>query len=177
MSVLGAWAGRVSRVPHAGLLFTMNRGSAEACFVSLDTRLGTHLHEAENCIETSPTASLVISSAAIETALKHLLLRPLVFGMIYDDNTAKVIAELLLRSSRFERLLFHILEDRGLDIRARKRDGATVSLWDESEQIKQLRNDVVHKGSLVGLVEAQWAVELAGFFVKRIYPGLRSQFV
>ncbi len=151
-------------------------GSYYQSHPDVDERAKALLHEAEHCLETSPTASLVISWTAIEIALKQLLLRPVVFGMVHDENTATVIAELLLRNRSFERLLIHILEDRGLDIRARKRDGANVSLWDELQQIKQLRNNVIHEGSLVGLKEAQWAIKLAGVLVKRVYPWLRSQF-
>ena len=152
-------------------------GSYYLSHPDLDERAKAVLREAEHCLETSPTASLVISWAAIEIALKQLLLRPVVFGMVHDENTATVMAELLVGNPSFKRLLFHILEDHGLDIRAMKRDGANVSAWDELQKIKRLRNDVVHEGALMGPQEAQWAVELASFLVKRVYPWLRSRLI
>jgi len=72
------------------------------------------IEEARNLIDVSPTASLVFSASAIEITLRDVLLKPVAFGMVHDENTGLLNADLVVENNRFKTLLLTILEDYGL---------------------------------------------------------------
>ena len=93
-----------------------------------DTAIG----EAQKLIEISPAASLVFSRSAVEITLRDVLLKPVAFGMVHDENNGPLIAELVIGSHNFTRSLFNVLEDYGLDLK----QVSHKKLWEEMEEIK-----------------------------------------
>ena len=110
--------------------------------VPADTAIG----EAQKLIEISPAAPLLFSRSAVEITLRDVLLKPVAFGMVHDENNGPLIAELVIGSHNFTRLLFNVLEDYGLDLKQVRRPGSHKKLWEEMEEIKQIRNRILHSG-------------------------------
>ncbi len=64
------------------------------------------IDEARDLLEVSPTASLVFSRSAIEITLRDVLLKPVAFGMVHDENAGSLMADLAIGNRHFTRLLF-----------------------------------------------------------------------
>lgn len=133
------------------------------------------LEEARKLQSTSASASLVFSQATIEIALRDVILEPVVFGMVHEESTGPLIAELVVGNRQFTRLLFAVLEEHGLNLRTRKRKGSSKSLWEEMEDIKKVRHSILHRGAAASERDAQLALTLAELFVERLYPYIEQR--
>jgi hypothetical protein len=116
---------------------------------NLTVSADTAIEEAQNLIDVSPRASLVFSFSAIEITLRDILLKPVAVGMVHDDNTGRLIAEFVIRSNSFTKLLLQILEHYGFDLKQVTRPGSDKKLWVEIEEAKQIRNNILHNGGTV----------------------------
>lgn len=133
------------------------------------------LQEAFDLLDVSSTASLVFSRSATEIAIRDVLLRPVVYGMVHDESTANIISELVLKSRQFKGLLFSILKTHGVDLNEITRPKSSDSLWKEMERIKELRNGILHYGKKATREEAVISTELAGVIIEGVYPHLRKR--
>ncbi len=133
------------------------------------------IDEAGDLLEVSPTASLVFSRSAIEITLRDVLLKPVAFGMVHDENAGSLMAELVIGNHHFTRLLFSILEDYGLDLKRITRQDVSKSLWEEMEDIKEIRNRVLHRGDKASKEQAKLSLEIAEILLRGLYPHLRKQ--
>src|ERR1051325_7723372 len=70
------------------------------------------LHEAQSFLATNPKVALVFSTTAMEIALKAVMLRPIVFGLVHTEGLAGFITEVATDGTgmdRFKKLLRGIL--------------------------------------------------------------------
>lgn len=131
------------------------------------------IQEARDLLDFNPTASLVFSGSATEMALRDVLLKPVVYGMVHEESTAESIAMLVIRNSKFTTLLFDILKKYGVDLEKRKRPTSAKTLWVEINKIKDLRNRVLHRGEKATREDAEISLELAEIIIKDVFPDLR----
>lgn len=141
----------------------------------LDGPAKSALNEARDLLDVSSTASLLFSRSATEIAIRDVLLRPVVFGMVHDESTANVISELVLGNQKFKRLLFSILETNGVDLKKTTRPNSSVNLWNEMEEIKKLRNRIIHDGIKAKHEDAVVSLELAEIIIEGVFPHLRKR--
>ena len=141
----------------------------------LTARTESAIEEARHLLEVSPTASLVFSRSAIEITLRDVLLKPVAFGMVHDENAGSLMAELVIGNRHFTRLLFNILEDYGLDLKNTPRQSGSKNLWAEMEEIREIRNRVVHYGEKASQEQAELSLEIAEILLRKLYPYLRKQ--
>jgi hypothetical protein len=134
----------------------------------------TAIREAQKLIEISPAASIAFSRSAVEITLRDVLLKPVAFGMVHDENNAQLIAELVLGSHNFTKLLFNVLEHYGLDLKQVRRPGSQKQLWKEMEEIKQIRNEILHRGGTASRNAAELSLEIAIMLLRNVYPELRK---
>ena len=134
----------------------------------------TAIEEAQKLIDISPRASLVFSISAVEITLRDILLKPVAVGMVHDDKTGPLIADFIIRSNSFTKLLLKILEDYGIDLKQFTRTGSDKKLWTEIEETKKLRNDVLHHGGIVSQEDAKLSLDIAIILLKKLYPALRK---
>lgn len=135
------------------------------------------LEEARRLKNVSHSACLVFARAATEIALRDAILKPVVFGMVHEENTGSLIAELVVGNQQFTKLLFAVLEDYGLDIKNKKRRGSSKTLWDEMEGIQKLRNRVLHRGETVSEQDALLALKISEIVVEGLITYLRDRIV
>jgi len=138
--------------------------------VPADTAIG----EAQKLMDISPAASLVFSRWAVEITLRDVLLKPVAFGMVHDENNDWLIAELVIGSRNFTRLLFNVLEDYGLDLKQIRRPESNKKLWQEMEEIKETRNKILHSGGTASRDAAELSLEIAIMLLRTLYPELRK---
>lgn len=135
------------------------------------------IEEAYKLIDVSPTASLVFSSSAIEITLRDVLLKPIAAGMVHDEDTGPLIADLVIEHRHFTKLLFNILENYGLNLKQDTRPGSGKNLWSEMEEIKTLRNKILHQGEKATLEMATLSLEISVALLHRLFPHLRKAIV
>lgn len=132
--------------------------------------------EAEKLFTISPSASLVFSRSAVEITLRDVLLKPVAFGMVHDETAGALIADLVIGNQRFTSLLFSVLEKYGFDIRTEKRAGISKTIWEEMEDIKKVRNEIVHYGKEAMPEQAELSLKFSKLLLK-IYRHVREQIV
>lgn len=133
------------------------------------------INEARSLLEVSPTASLVFSRSAIEIALRDVLLKPVAFGMIHNENAGSLMVELALENQQFTKLLFSVLEDYGLDLKKAVRDRGSNNLWAEIREITKIRNLILHRGEKASKEQAERSLEIAYILLDKLYPYLRKR--
>ena len=134
------------------------------------------LDHAERIRPHSNEAALVLAAAANEVAIKTLLLRPLISGLVHAEAVAPLFADELLKPTGFERskdLLFDLLNRVGeIDLATYRRDGATRSLWEELKDVASKRNAVVHRCAAASAPDVELALSLSRELLLVLYPQL-----
>ena len=143
-------------------------------YPNLSVPADTAVEEAQKLIEISPAASIVFSSSAVEITLRDVLLKPVAFGMIHDANNSHLITDLVIGSRNFKKLLFEVLEGHGLDLKQIRRPGSHKKLWQEIDEMKQIRNKILHHGRTASRDAAELSLEIAIMLLRNLYPELRK---
>jgi hypothetical protein len=121
-----------------------------------------------------PNAALLFAASAVEITVKHLLVKPIVNGLVHNEAVADVVVAMTpvqTGSDGFKRLLFGILKRvADVDLASHKRPGSNRVLWDEWTQLQKARNDLVHDGippsaDTLGLFDA-----VAAEFLNVVFP-------
>ena len=133
------------------------------------------LFEAKSLLNVSATASLVFSRAAIELALRDVILKPIAFGMVHDENTGSLMVELAVGNQQFTKLLFSVLQDYGVDLKNIDRNNGSNNLWAEIQEIAKIRNQILHRGKTASKEQAEQSLEIASILLNKLYPFLRNQ--
>lgn len=133
------------------------------------------IQDARDLLNSHPTASLVFSGSATEMALRDVLLKPVVYGMVHEESTAEGIAGLVIRNSKFQTLLFDILKKHGVDLEKIKRPKSANTLWMEIKKIKDIRNRVLHSGEKATREDAEISLELAEIIIEGVFPHLKKK--
>lgn len=121
--------------------------------------------EARELEENHPSASYVFATSAIEIFLKASLLKPVVYGLVYNESLAEVIVETALSFPGFERykkllsgLFLELIE---IDINKVKRFGSDKFLLQEASDVQEKRNKIIHQGMIVDNNDAKYAISVA----------------
>jgi hypothetical protein len=137
------------------------------------------LLEAQSLLSSHPRASLVMAATAMELAVKVVLLKPIVFGLVHIEGLAGFITELATKHTgmeRFRHLLTAILAQfGGVDLKTLTRPGSTKTLWKEMEDVQTVRNGAIHRGEAVSGANASLAVALASTLLKELFPQVLSR--
>lgn len=106
-------------------------------------------HHANELLDVSPRCALVMYTTAIELFLKSVLLKPVLYGMIHNENIANLIVDSTTGQSGFSRynkllstLCLHAAGTKLDDIKGMK--GKPILA--EAEEVQKIRNIVVHQG-------------------------------
>ncbi|MDO8282338.1 MAG: hypothetical protein Q7U10_06915 [Thermodesulfovibrionia bacterium] len=125
------------------------------------------LHEANHY-----SAALVFFATSIELFLKATLLKPVVYGLVHNDNLADVIVQYALGQSGFDRykgLLAQLFTDIAeIDLNEIKREGGTKPLLEEALDIQKFRNKIIHLGASCTEADSALAKDIAALVFGRI---------
>jgi hypothetical protein len=108
------------------------------------------MEEAMALSQNHRNAALLFATSAAEITIKHLLVKPIVNGLVHNEAVADVIMAITpvqTGSDGFKNLLFGVLKKvADVDLAAYKRAGSNRTLWDEWKQLQKDRNDLIHDG-------------------------------
>lgn len=136
--------------------------------------------EAEKIRKESPSAALVLYTAAIEVGLKVTILKPVIYGLVHNDSVADLISDMTVKQSGFDRikdLLAAVLAQYGgIDLANFKISGHSKTIWQEMADIQSTRNEVVHKSKLAtpdkAVVAREVAVMILGGWLPKVLDTL-----
>lgn len=130
--------------------------------------------EANSLLETSPSASLILFTTAIEIGLKVTILKPVIYGLVHNESTADLISELAVKHNGFDRikgLIESVLSEyANIDLKEFQIDGHTKTIWQEIAELQKARNAVVHRGELATKEVAQLAASVATIILGMFLP-------
>jgi hypothetical protein len=126
-----------------------------------------------------PTAALVFAVTATELAIKAVLLKPIVFGLIHTEALASFVSDLTTQHTgmeRFQTILTEILgRFGGVDLKTFQRNGSTLTLWNEIVTVQKARNAVVHQGKAGDDANAPLAIAVAATLLNEIFPSVLAK--
>jgi hypothetical protein len=97
-----------------------------------------------------PTAALLFAASAVEITIKHLLVKPIINGLVHNESVADVVMALTptqTGSDAFKNLIFAVLKRvADVDLATHHRVGSNRLLWDEWKQLQRDRNNLIHDG-------------------------------
>jgi hypothetical protein len=117
-------------------------------------------------------ASVIYSFSAVESILRDLILRPLIWGTFIDAEVAGLITDNLLlnRFDQLSKFIFHFIEiSTGVNLQIIKRTGQSIDLWREINEHKVLRNSIVHRGTQCDKDAAVRGLDIANYLYKEIF--------
>jgi len=131
------------------------------------------LNESEKLLNNQHfSASVIYSFTAIENILRDLILRPLVWGTFIDEEVAGLITDSVLnnRIDQMSKFIFHFIKEcTGLDLRKITRSNQSIPLWQEINELRLLRNHIIHKGIKCDEDSAVRALETAKHLYNDIF--------
>jgi hypothetical protein len=137
------------------------------------------LRYAEALLPSYPRAALVFAVTAAEVAIKTVLLKPIVFGLVHTEGLASFITDLTTQHTgmeRFQTLLTVILAQfGGVDLKVFKRGDSAKTLWQEIGEIQTARNAVIHRGENADDAKAVLAIAVAATLLKDIFPQILAK--
>jgi hypothetical protein len=134
------------------------------------------LKYAQSLLTAYPMAALVFAATAMELAIKVVILRPIVAGLVHTEGLAEFITDLTTQHTgmdRFRSLLAEIFARfGGVDLKTYKRPHSTMTFWQEMAEVQNARNGVIHRGEKAKKTAASLAVAVAATLLKRIFPSV-----
>jgi hypothetical protein len=132
------------------------------------------LSEARNLVPRHAGAAVVFASAAIETALKVALLKPIVGGLVHNERFAELLATLITGQAsnlqKLQKLIFRVVKEHAqIDLATFKPDCAKSTLWKEILKAQKRRNEILHRGDTAALADAKIAVSTAQVVLETIF--------
>lgn len=132
------------------------------------------LRTAESLADASPSASLVFAAVCLELTVKNVILHPLVYGLVHNEAVARFVAQYAVGrggASRFDRLLLRLLHELAdVDLAAYRRQGVTLTLWEEVLCVTNLRNIVLHCGQEATDDQARTARDVSRTLLCVVFP-------
>jgi len=129
---------------------------------------------ARSLMPSHPKAALVFAVTATELAIKTVLLKPIIFGLVHTEALASFITDLTTKHTgmdRFQTILTEILARfGGVDLKTYKRTASSKTLWGEIGEVQQARNAVVHQGGTAEDSKADLSIAVATTLLSEIFP-------
>lgn len=132
--------------------------------------------EARSVAPTSPTAALVLFTAAIEVALKTTVLKPVIYGLVHNESIADLVSDLVVKTNgldRFKDILSRIMgQYSDVDFDHYKLRGHAKTIWEEIAMVQTARNAVVHRAEPATEDVAALAKEIAAAIIIEFLQGV-----
>ena len=121
--------------------------------------------KAKEHIDGDPTSSLIYSSIATEVIIKSVILKPIISGLVHSEAVSELVASLLIKQSgvgRFNSLIFKISNNyAGIDLSEVKRKNSKKLLWQERNDIQEIRNKIMHQAADCTKEQAKLSYDIA----------------
>ena len=128
----------------------------------------------------SPTASQVFATTAIEISLQNGILKPILYGLVHNENVAELIMDFTTWFTgivRYKDLLNRIIYEYGnIDLIKYYREGKKDSIMNEIRDNQALRNKILHKGIIADKNNSLQAIEVTETILTTILPKVLDSF-
>jgi len=131
------------------------------------------LSEAMKLKDESSRSSLIMAAAASEICLRDALLTPIIYGSFHSDSSGDLIASLIVdtKNNRVIKALLDIFaRHTGIELRQYVRSGSAKTLWQELNEMRRIRNAILHRGDGAAYEEAVLSIEAADCLLNLIFP-------
>ncbi len=122
------------------------------------------------------SASQVFAGAAIEVAFKDVFVRPVVYGLVHNEDAAEMVADLVDAIRQLERLkklvVYVASEFAGINFFEVRVGQSNTSLWEDITGVREKRNDVLHKGVEATDETARHSIGVAEMLLKEVFPAV-----
>ena len=132
--------------------------------------IDSYLH-ANELLDISPRGALVMYTTAVELFLKSVLLKPVLFGMINNENVAELIVYYSVGQTGFNRYkkLLNSLCLCVANIELSDIQGTSGKpILDEAAEIQEVRNRVLHQGYKASVDDMKKAKNIASLIFKDV---------
>jgi hypothetical protein len=123
----------------------------------------TSQDEAKKILNTSPSSAILFTYTAIETAIKHAILKPMIYGMTHNENVANLIVNKFLQLSNvdaYTSITFKLVDELiQLDLSNAKTHQNKLIIK-ETENLAKKRNNIIHSGRLYEKDDALEALKI-----------------
>jgi len=120
------------------------------------------------------SAAFLFAVIATEVAVKTVLLKPIVHGLVHNLPTSSLIADLVLERKNLadiKKLLFESLSNiAGVDLGSFRRSESRQILWEEITSLQTKRNKLVHQAQMLSSTDAEMAIAVARAVLEDIFP-------
>ena len=132
--------------------------------------------QSEQLVATNASAAQVLAFAAVEYFIKIVFLKPVVSGLIHDENVGELVASIVVKSGKFQGLLFDILATYGADIRKIPiEDAPQRTLEKEITRLGDIRNKVVHRCEEASEQDANITIKLVHTLHHEVFQTLLNR--
>jgi len=122
------------------------------------------------------SAAFLFSVIATEVAVKTVLLKPIVHGLVHNLPTSSLIAGIVLKRKNFEdikKLLFKSLSNiAGVDLGSFRRAESNQILWEEITSLQTKRNKLMHGAQMLSSTDAEKAIAVASAILNDVFPAV-----
>lgn len=105
------------------------------------------------------SAALIFFVSAIEILFKTTLLKPVIYGLIHNEELAEVVVKNFLNQSgfaRYENLMSKIFQGlSNVNLSVVKRESSDKTLMIECKDFQNVRNGIIHQGLKIGSEDAE----------------------
>jgi len=121
-------------------------------------------------------AAQAFAGGATEVAYDQLLIRPMLYGFVHDEDVAEAISGIpdeVKNVYKFKGFLEGVIAKfAGVTFQSLF-PGSNKTLWKYIQDVKGIRNSILHGGNLnVSPVEAKESIDLASQVIETIFPAL-----
>lgn len=128
-------------------------------------------HHANKLLQVSPQCALIMYTTSIELFLKSVLLKPVLYGMIHNENIANMIVDSTTGQTGFSRYnkLLNSLCLHAANINLNEIKGMEDKpILKEAEDVQKIRNRVVHQGYMSTTEEMGKAKNIASLILTEV---------
>ncbi len=121
------------------------------------------------------SAAFLFSVIATEVAVKSVLLKPIVNGLVHNIPTSTLITDLVVRNGldRIEELLCTSLNNiANIDLKSFTRDSSGQNLWSEIKTLQKKRDYLVHRAKMPSQTDAEQAISVADAVLVNLFPAV-----
>ena len=119
--------------------------------------------EAKKVIDISPSSAILFTYTAIETAIKHAILKPMIYGMTHNESIANLIVKKFVNLSNvdsYTSLTFNLVNELiHLKLSDIKNDKEKFII-DEIKSLSKKRNNIIHSGKFYKKEDALNALKI-----------------
>jgi len=126
------------------------------------------------------TASFLHAYISIETGIKMVILKPILFSLSVDERATELLFKDTFKQKSLKyvsKFYYDVLfELSGINFREIYREGCLKSFWEEILELQELRNKIIHQGLFIENDLCERSISVASYLFDTIIPKIYKKF-